>query len=124
MTTSTSEPVTLNVGSLAAAIADTADPGAFVAQLVVAVAAASHDAAQQGRLLSTIKTACDSTLKRVRTSLLSFVGDAPGVYEGFVVYERAGSRTVDYDRLKAEYPDAYTELVRTGKTTLAVKYVS
>jgi hypothetical protein len=123
-TSSEAPPVTLNIASLAASIAATPDPGAFVAQLVSAVAAHSVDAAHQGRMLSTIKSMCDNTLKLVRTALLGFVGEQPGSYDGFVIYERDGSRTVDYDKLRAEYPDAYAELVRVGKPTLVIKYVS
>lgn len=124
MSTTATTPATLNVASLAAQIADTPDPGAFVAQLVAAVAAHSANAADQGRMLSTVKGVCEGVLKRVREALLSFAGNSPGTYDGFVIYQRSGSRTIDYDKLQAEYPDAYDELVRVGKPSLAVRYAN
>lgn len=124
MTTPDAPPATLNVASLAAQIAQTPDPGAFLAQLVPAVAAHSDNAAGQGRMLSAVKGICDSTLKRVREALLSYVSNSPGTYDGFVIYERAGSRTIDYDKLQAEYPDAYDELVRIGNPSLTVRYAN
>lgn len=124
MSPATDTLVSLNIGQLASAISQTPDPGAFLAQLAASVAAHAPDAAHQGRWLYAVKRTCEITLTKVRDVLIEYVHAQPGTYDGFVVYTRAGSRAVDYDRLHTDYPDVYDELVRTGKPTFAVKYVS
>ncbi|MFZ2240566.1 MAG: hypothetical protein WAV90_13715 [Gordonia amarae] len=112
----------VDIDYVAAAIAAAPDPAAITAYLVQSVAVRAPSAAAQGQLLSAVKTACDRVLKAVRESLLSSIDSEPGVYEGFVVFSRSGSRTIDYDKLQARYPDAYDELVRTGNDVVSIKY--
>lgn len=112
----------IDLADIVSAIAATPDPAGVTAQLVTAVAARAESAAAQGQTLAAVKTACDRVLKLVRDALLDSVDSVPGAYEGFVVFSRSGSRTLDYDKFKSRYPDAYRDLVRTGKDVLSVKY--
>jgi hypothetical protein len=112
----------VDLSSLAGSITASADPAAFLSQLVLAVASSSTSAARQGQVLSGVKRTCDSMLKAVRSALLSAVDEQPGHYDGFTVSAKAGSRSLDYGRLQTEYPDAYGDLVKVGAPSLTVTY--
>lgn len=118
----------LDTASLAELFATAADPAAELAALVVAVAAKSPTAARQGLVLHTVESACKQVLKNVRTALLAAVIDAanpagrPGVYDGFTITEKAGSRSLSYSDLETSYPDVYAELVTVGNPSLVVSY--
>ena len=112
-----------DTSDVAASIAAFADPAALLSHLVLAVASRSATAAGQGQVLSAVKTTCEAMLKAVREALLASVGETPGTYDGFTVSATAGNRSLDYDRLEAEYPDVYGELVKIGAPKLIVKYV-
>lgn len=112
----------VDLSSLADSITASADPAAFLSQLVLAVASGSASAARQGQVLSGVKRTCDSMLKAVRSALLNAVDEQPGHYDGFTVSAKAGSRSLDYGRLETEYPDAYSDLVKIGAPSLTVTY--
>lgn len=113
---------TIDLNSLAAQIAASPDPGAFISQLAMSVAAQSSSAAAQGRMLSMLKGNCERTLKAVRGVLLDSVDEEPGSYDGFVIFSGAGKRAIDYDKLHQRYPAIYSELVSIGTPSLSVKY--
>lgn len=115
-------PYRIDVNSVAAVIAESADPAALLIHMVLAVSAHSPTAPEQGALLSKVQASCAEMLKRVKETLLASVDSTPGVYNGFEIAPRAGSRSVDYNRLQDEYPDVYDECVRVGKASLLVRY--
>lgn len=112
----------INPNDLAAAIAGSSDPAALLTHVVLAVAARSATAAEQGSLLNTVQARCTQTLRDIRQTLLTSVSEKPGAYEGFTVVQRAGARSVDYDRLLAEHPGIYDDVVKTAAPTLIVRY--
>ena len=117
-----------DTAALADAFAASADPGGELAALVTAVAARSRTAAQQGLTLSAVETACKQTLKQIRAALLAAVADTahpggrPGVYDGFTVTTKSGSRSLSYSDLEENYPDVYAEMVSVGKPSLVLTY--
>lgn len=114
----------LDPNSLAAAISASSDPVALLSHVVLSVAAREASAAEQGQVLSAIQSTCAAMLKSVREVLLTAVAETPGDYTGFTVSVRAGSRSLDYNRLETVYPDVYADLVRVGAPSLTVKYTS
>lgn len=118
----------LDLDSLAAALSATADPASALASLVLCTAEKSATAAKQGQVLSTVEDACKKMLKNVRAALLASVVDAahpngrPGIYDGFTITAKAGSRSLSYSDLEANYPDVYRELVSVGKPSLVLSY--
>ncbi len=114
----------LDPNDIAASIAASADPAALLTHVVLAVAARSATAPEQGVLLNKVQAGCADMLKRVRIALLAAVDSTPGAYDGFEIAARAGSRSVDYDRLSDEYPDVYDEVVKVGAPTLVVRYAN
>ncbi|MBP2451998.1 MULTISPECIES: hypothetical protein [Mycobacteriaceae] len=114
----------LDLAALSDAVASSADPVAVLTQLVLATAARSRSAAEQGRTLSNVNAAISKTLDAVRTALLDSVGGTAGVYAGFTVTATAGGRQMDYKRLEAEYPDIYDELVTTKSPGRTLKYTA
>lgn len=118
----------LDLDSLAEALSSTADPASALAALVLCAAEKSATAAKQGQVLSTVEAACKQMLKNVRAALLASVVDAahpdgrPGVYDGFTITAKAGSRSLSYTDLEANYPDVYQELVRVGRPSLVLSY--
>lgn len=120
--TTTTTPVAFDLTAVAASIAGSPDPAALLTHLVMTVAARCDTAPAQGALLSALQSRIGDALKRVRVALLAAVGETPGKYEGFEVASRAGSRSVDYDRLRDEFPDAWASVVRVGPPTLTVRY--
>lgn len=114
----------IDPNSLAASISASSDPVALLSHVVLSVAAREASAAEQGQVLSAIQAACAAMLKSVREALLTAVAETPGEYAGFTVVSRAGSRTLDYNRLETEYPDVYSEMVRIGAPSLSVKYTN
>ena len=117
-------PSVLDPNEIAAAIAASTDPAAFLTHVVLAVAARSATAPEQAVLLSKVQAGCTDMIKRVRVALLAAVDSTPGAYDGFEVTARAGSRSVDYSRLQDEYPDVYGEVVNVGAPTLVVRYAN
>ncbi|BBX82245.1 hypothetical protein [Mycolicibacterium aubagnense] len=115
-------PVVISPADIVSSICATADPAAVLSHVVLAVAGNASTAARQGQLLAAVKGSCESMLKAVREALLSSVSDAPGAYDGFTVTASAGSRSLDYGRLEAAYPDVYDELVKVGAAKLNVKF--
>ncbi|GAS95722.1 MULTISPECIES: hypothetical protein [Mycolicibacterium] len=117
-----------DTAALADAFAASADPGGELAALVTAVAARSRTAAQQGLTLATVEAACKQTLKQIRAALLAAVADTahpggrPGVYDGFTVATKAGSRSLSYTDLEENYPDVYAEMVSVGKPSIVLTY--
>ena len=123
-TTTTPAPTVLDPNEIAAAIAASTDPAAFLTHVVLAVAARSATAPEQAVLLSKVQAGCTDMIKRVRVALLAAVDSTPGAYDGFEVTARAGSRSVDYSRLQDEYPDVYGEVVNVGAPTLVIRYAN
>lgn len=115
-------PVVVDPNAIAESIASSSDPVALLTYVVLAVASRSASAAEQGVLLSRIQLACSDMSKRVRVALLDSVNQTPGEYEGFEITARAGSRSVDYERLAESYPDVYGEVVKVGAPSLVVRY--
>jgi len=120
----TPAPTVLDPNEIAAAIAASTDPAAFLTHVVLAVAARSATAPEQGVLLGKVQAGCTDMIKRVRVALLAAVDSTPGAYDGFEVTARAGSRSVDYSRLQDEYPDVYGEVVNVGAPTLVIRYAN
>ncbi|MEN4465432.1 hypothetical protein ABFV47_14365 [Mycolicibacterium fortuitum] len=114
----------LDLTSISDAVASSADPVAILTQLVLATAARSRSAAEQGRTLSNVNTAISKTLDAVRTALLDSVGGVAGVYAGFTVTTTAGGRQMNYKRLEEEHPDIYDELVTTKSPGRTLKYTA
>jgi hypothetical protein len=112
----------LDFNDIAGAIAASPDAAALLSHLVLAVASRAVDAAGQGHILSAVHGTAASMLKAVHEALLASVNEAPGVYDGFTIYSKNGSRSVDYTRLEAQYPDVYAEIVKVGSPSLAIKY--
>lgn len=106
------------------------DPTAELSRLVLAVSSRADTAAHQGQILAAVKGTCELMLKNVRTALLGSVADPshpdgrPGIYDGFTVTEKAGSRSISYTQLQERHPDVYDEMVRVGNPSLTVSYTA
>lgn len=112
----------LSVAEIVAFIEASADPAAELAHLVLQVSTRAATAARQGQILSTVRGKCEKTLKAVRIALFAAVADTPGVYDGFTITQKAGSRSLNYDQFEQRYPDVYADLVSVGASTLSISY--
>ncbi|KXO92968.1 hypothetical protein [Tsukamurella tyrosinosolvens] len=105
------------------------DAAQVLADLVLAVAAARPNAAEQLHVLRVVKNACKRDEDRdagPRQALLDAViaqyGQVrAGDYGSFRISPTQGRREVDYGRLMDRYPSVYADVVTTGPDGFQIK---